>query len=190
MKKFLAILVLGLFLITPSQADDIRDFQIEGMSIGDSLLDYFTEKQILDKRKNWFNDNEYTITVFEDKTFKSYDKLQIVYKTNDIEKKIAAIDGLVDYVDINLCYKKLDDEAQKIKSVVKNLKDLGKETYKHNADKSGKSLTTDYSFVSENFDEVQVACYDYSESFGAQDHFRVGIRTISYRKFLRNKAYK
>ena len=35
MKKFLNIIVLSLCLITPSQADDIRDFQIEGISIGD-----------------------------------------------------------------------------------------------------------------------------------------------------------
>ena len=48
MKRFLAILVLGLFLITPSWADDIRDFQIEGMSVGDSLLDYFSEEKIKD----------------------------------------------------------------------------------------------------------------------------------------------
>jgi hypothetical protein len=30
----------------PSHADDIRDFQIEGMSIGDSLLNYFSKDQI------------------------------------------------------------------------------------------------------------------------------------------------
>ena len=46
MKKLLAIVVLGLIFITPSQADDIRDFQIEGMSIGDSALNYFSEKEI------------------------------------------------------------------------------------------------------------------------------------------------
>ena len=46
MKKLLGIVVLGLFLITPSQADDISDFEIEGMSIGDSLLDYFSESKI------------------------------------------------------------------------------------------------------------------------------------------------
>ncbi len=39
-------MVLGLFLITPSLADDIRDFQIEGMSVGDSALDYFSKKKI------------------------------------------------------------------------------------------------------------------------------------------------
>ena len=57
MKRFLAILVLGLFLITPSWADDIRDFEIEGMSIGDSLLDYFNEKEI--------NDNFYIASYYE-----------------------------------------------------------------------------------------------------------------------------
>ena len=46
MKKLLAIVVLGLLLINPSQADDISDFQIDGMSIGDSLLDYISKKEI------------------------------------------------------------------------------------------------------------------------------------------------
>ena len=51
MKKFLGILVLISTLQTPSQADDIKDFQIEGMSIGDSLLDYFSEEEITNKKK-------------------------------------------------------------------------------------------------------------------------------------------
>ena len=51
MKKLLAIIILSLCFITPSQADDIRDFQIEGMSVGDSLLDYFSEKEIIKKKK-------------------------------------------------------------------------------------------------------------------------------------------
>ena len=41
MKKLLGILVLIFALQASSSADNIRDFQIEGMSIGDSLLDYF-----------------------------------------------------------------------------------------------------------------------------------------------------
>ena len=48
MKKLLGIVVLGLFLITPSLADDIRDFEIEGISIGDSLLMYAEEKDIIE----------------------------------------------------------------------------------------------------------------------------------------------
>ena len=46
MKKFLTILVLGLVWCNTSIADEISDFQIEGMSIGDSLLDYYSENEI------------------------------------------------------------------------------------------------------------------------------------------------
>ena len=51
MKKILSILVLGLlFISAPSQADDIRDFQIEGMSVGDSALDYFSAEEINNRK--------------------------------------------------------------------------------------------------------------------------------------------
>ena len=47
MKKLSAYLFLILFSFSaPSFADDIRDFQIEGMSIGDSLLDYMSKDEI------------------------------------------------------------------------------------------------------------------------------------------------
>ena len=47
MKRLSLYLFLILFTLqTPSQADDIRDFQIEGMSVGDSLLEYFSEEKI------------------------------------------------------------------------------------------------------------------------------------------------
>ena len=52
MKRLLTILILIFSLQTPSQADDIRDFQIEGMSVGDSLLDHFSEEEI--NKKNIF----------------------------------------------------------------------------------------------------------------------------------------
>ena len=45
MKTFLVLFVL---LFSSSVfADDISDFEIEGISIGDSLLDYMTEDEIL-----------------------------------------------------------------------------------------------------------------------------------------------
>ncbi|SVC07743.1 uncharacterized protein METZ01_LOCUS260597, partial [marine metagenome] len=47
MKKLLLLLFSILFLSSPSVfAKDISDFEIEGMSIGDSLLDYFSEEEI------------------------------------------------------------------------------------------------------------------------------------------------
>ena len=85
MKKLLAIIVLSICLTTTSQADDIRDLQVEGMSIGDSLLDYFSFKQI----DNFYNydqlpsDMKYRIIdVYPSNKikFNTYDSLQIFYK--------------------------------------------------------------------------------------------------------------
>ena len=46
MKIYLIILSLIFSFQSLSKADDIRDFQIEGMSIGDSLLDFMSEAEI------------------------------------------------------------------------------------------------------------------------------------------------
>ena len=46
MRVFIAVLVLIFSLQSWTKADDISDFEIEGISIGDSLLDYFSEEEI------------------------------------------------------------------------------------------------------------------------------------------------
>ena len=57
MKKLSTYLFLIFFTLqAPSWADDIRDFQIEGMSIGDSLLDFISKDKI---------ENEFEIIIYE-----------------------------------------------------------------------------------------------------------------------------
>ena len=53
MKKFIIIFFLSFNFI--AQADDIKDFQIEGLSIGDSMLKYLNEKEIKASKRNYFN---------------------------------------------------------------------------------------------------------------------------------------
>ena len=55
MKKLLGILALGLLLNTSAYTDDIKDFQIEEISIGDSALDYFSEAQLENNELDWHN---------------------------------------------------------------------------------------------------------------------------------------
>ena len=47
MRIILSLLIIIFSLQSLTKADDIRDFEIEGMSIGDSLLDYYSEDVIL-----------------------------------------------------------------------------------------------------------------------------------------------
>ena len=51
MKRLLLILILTLSLQSWAKADDIKDFQIEGITIGESLLDSFTEEELIKQFK-------------------------------------------------------------------------------------------------------------------------------------------
>ena len=53
MKRFILIIILIFSLQSWIRADDISDFEIEGMSIGDNLLDYFTKEEIVSKKMNY-----------------------------------------------------------------------------------------------------------------------------------------
>ena len=46
MKLFISVLFLIFSLQSWTKADDIKDFQIEGISLGDSLLNYFSKDEI------------------------------------------------------------------------------------------------------------------------------------------------
>ena len=61
MKKLLGIVILGLLLSLSVKADDIRDFEIEGMSINDTLLQYFNKEIILKSEVSMgYKDKKYT----------------------------------------------------------------------------------------------------------------------------------
>ena len=61
MRVFITVLVLIFSFQSWTKADDIRDFEIEGISIGDSLLDFFS----LDKIKKGIAKNN----IYKDDTF-------------------------------------------------------------------------------------------------------------------------
>ena len=75
MKKLCIYLFLVLFsLQTPSWADDISDFQIEGLAIGDSLLNIFSKKEIDSIEPTYYPDSRkfHDIPIVSHK-FKDYD---------------------------------------------------------------------------------------------------------------------
>ena len=109
MKKLLGILVLGLFLITPSQADDIRDFQIEGMSIGASALDFFSENELLKNKLYYPKSKKWVMFAKAVSSFETYDSIQIHFKDSDSKYIIGTLDGSINYINnMKDCYKKMD----------------------------------------------------------------------------------
>ena len=78
MNKLLLILILIFSLQSWAKADDISEFEIEGMSIGDSLLDYYSKDEIKNKkfyRKQAGENKKYAIFNLNDS--KSYEKVNV-----------------------------------------------------------------------------------------------------------------
>ena len=189
MKKLLGIVILGLLLSLSAKADDIRDFQIEGMSIGDSALNYFSEKEIKDNKQNYYNDDKFIPTEFEYlKFFKTYDAIQISYKKNDPNYEIYSIAGFLDYPNnIDRCYKKMKEISKEISEIFANVikEDFN---FKHQCDPSVKSVTKGVIFDLET-GSISVGCDDWSKEIGYLDVLRIDISSKEFEKWINEKAY-
>jgi len=197
MKKLLGIVVLGLLLITPSQADDIRDFQIEGMSIGDSLLDYFSGEEIQKKKIKFTFKNFFTSEFTKKKdNLKIYDALHIHYKNNDKDFIIQQVEGIIDFVNKNNvaesygnpiyendCLIKQREISSYVFSTVIDNPDIMKFSNKKNKkqDKTGKSYGVYTTIMSNEGDLILVECNVWSKKMKFINHVRVRIVSKNYK---------
>ena len=105
MKKLSTYLFLVLFSFSaPSFADDISEFQIEGMSIGDSLLDYFSKKQIINNKVDYsYKNNDFYAVKFDNLiSSEIYDGGEVYLKTNDENYIIYSISGVISFKSKNI----------------------------------------------------------------------------------------
>ena len=194
MKKFLTILILIFTLPTPSQADDIRDFQIEGMSIGDSLLDYYSEEDIKSSvLKTTYKSKKYKKVEFYDRT-KLYDGFQFYFKKNDKKYIIHALSAHLKYkYNIEDCFKKQDEIIEEVSVLFKNTKNYRK-TITNPKDKSDTSKVYAFFFIFSSGDKGRIDCNDYSEKIGKKhgwiDNLRIGLVSSKFSKWLNTEAYK
>ena len=199
MKKILGILILALFTLpTPSQANDIRDFQIEGMSIGDSALEYFDLEQINNAKGDIYcrNSNKlecanfYSATFWDLPKFEIYDAVRYHAKNKDRKHIIYSINGQIFFPDnFEGCLNKKDSILRESSEIVKDLKKGFDGTIKHKADKSGKSFDVSTEYYFPNGDSFTVACYNWSKEMGHPHTLHADLSEKDFTNWL-NKIYK
>ena len=193
MKKLSNYLFLFLFSFSaPSFSDDIRDFQIEGISVGDSLLDYFSEEEILQSKVNYYNDDEYIpIYIADSIKFNDYDGLQFHYKKNDRNFTIYAIEGVKFFRDnYQDCLIKIREIDKELRGLLKNTDRFEIDTQKHDYDKTGNSIWEGISYYFSNDDQIGVNCTDWTKEIRFTDNLRVSINKYALQKWINEKAYK
>ena len=178
----------------PSWADDIQDFQIEGMSIGDSLLDYFSKKEINNnKGKGEFKIHKFIyVDIKKLKSLEIYSSLRVWIKPEDNNYKIYSVEGNIFYYNkINDCYKKQKEIGDELTELFndKNVKKIESEEKKHSLDKSGKSTFIATYFIFKSGEAAQITCTDWSKELKWVDQLSVAIDSKEYGDFLQNEAW-
>ena len=191
MKRLLLILILTLSFQTLANADDLKDFEIEGMSLGNSALIYFSEADIINNSKNYYKNKMFTpVQNDEYDFFKTYDAVDYHFKTGDNKYIIQNISGILFYdKNIEKCYEKMNNISADIDKNFDYVKKYPKAINKHRGDKTGKSKYTEITYkLKEGY--IVVMCYDYSIEDGGQDHLALSIDTNEFNKFLASDVYK
>ena len=188
MKTLLTLFVL--FFSFSSVAEDITDFEIEGMSIGDSLLDYLTIDDIKknEKASKFKSKNYIKIVIIKEqyKIIKNYDYLNLYVNKGDNQFRIAAINGDKYTQNIQECLNLQKEVSLELKKTIENANFTNLEKLEHPGYKDTMTHTIYFSFVGEG--EGKVACIEPSEKLRKQNYkdvMKITIGSSEYTEWLR-----
>ena len=201
MKKFSKILILLFFCLQCiAKADEIKGFEIEGMSIGDSMLDYMDEDKIINemnsKDYSFFYDDDYvTISTWNirDK-FKIYNDVGVILKFGDNQYKIYGLEGTL-YMEedsyIEECYKKQNEIVDDIKNLL-NLDNKGDTWFVDKNNLAEEFLSIKYTdFELNGGGVIRVVCSEIKKGvkkFNDRNLLNVIINSSTFYKFLFNRS--
>ena len=207
MKKIFLILCI-LFFSTNLVADEIENFEIEGLTIGESLLKHFSKKDIETEVNSIYSykykDDKYIQLGVGDKEgyslkkkMKLYDSMSIVVKGGDKKYIIKSLSGkILCHNNINRCNSKYDEIVTDLKNYFENsIDEVTDRKVPHSVDKKKESWVTSTYFYLKNrkYANIMAEIYDWSKRVEKEqnwgDNLKLSIQTDEFIEFLQNEAY-
>ncbi len=181
-----------LFFSSSVFADDISDFQIEGMSVGDSLLNYMTVEEInneIDFIYEEFNNSKsknIAIVHFY-KDLQVYDLVSIDFKTNDPKFEIAGISGIIIHEDkFDNCLRQQQSIFEEVKLTLTDVHYEEFEPYSHEGYPEGDIILHTISFFLDmnRRSNLEIICWDISEKMNIPNRLDFSLKSHELNDFL------
>ncbi len=186
MKILLTFFVL-FFSSFVSLANDISDFKIEGIGIGESALKYFSESEILSNVKDRYKDNKYSYVANDNASFsKDYDAIDFHFLTGDNNYLIQNISGVIYYHNksISKCHEQMNKIISDIDKAIKNKTKVQDDVYNFSGDSTGKSKIKAIAFEIDSGGYIGVQCYDYAPHIEFDDFLEIFIDSPNFTNWL------
>ena len=196
MKKLLIVLILNLSIIYPALTNEIEDFQIAGISLGDSALNLVSENTITTSRHYTYKDDEfYSVDIME--KFGQYDALQFHLKKGDKKYIIYGVSGAILFGEAAKYYPKSEKECKnKSLEIEKDLDSLFLNAKKESRRDVGVGHSdpgvADKIQLLFRPGQVWLQCYTYSKNLNEKENAydnRVTILGEEFRVWMSSKAY-
>ncbi len=181
MRIFISVLILIFTLQSWTKADDIRDFEIEEMSIGDNALDYFSKEEIKDKTSIPPNlkKSKYTQSCFDDYG-NTYDRICIAFKKNTSKMIIEQLQAQIRYNKdvMNVCRKKQNEIDKELSLLFRNLerKDWGKRPLPSLKDQDNDAHYYPITYEFADKSRAQLGCY----SIMKKSFLKIGVYNLEF----------
>ena len=187
MHIILSSLILILSFQFSSMADDISDFQIEGISIGDSLLNYMTIKEIKLSKRNYLKNKKYYVVGYN-KDLKTYSQVDIYLKKGDNKYIVKTLSGTI-FMQLNECLGEKKKIVNELSEIFLNASEKTYNKVPHSYDKTGKSLQYQTGFLLKNSnddDHIRVECTDWSNKFTTENGWTDNLSVSAFSKEILN----
>ena len=187
MKKLSLYIFVGLMFCNVGFADDINDFEIDGISIGDSLLEHMSEEDItknIEDVYNYIDDKKFIVSGFITNNVSSkYGLIQVTFKKNDDKYIIYGVEGVINPISSSECLLKRQEVEKNTNNLFKNYEKSGPDIVKHPVDQTGKSIVNQISFELDG-NVILIECYDFSEQVSYPDSFKISVYSKELNEWL------
>ncbi len=195
MRVFLSVLILIFSLQSWTKADGISDFEIDGMSIGKSLLEYYSKKEIdnqLPKMSGSYKSDKFKRIYFNPDSNSEYIQYNFHYINDGSFEIVELKGGLLFENKIDECLEKREEVSNNIENSI-NFIDKYNKTFSHRTDKTGKSKIHKITFVLSD-GQINISCYEWSKEIKNnrpwRDSLQVSIGSNLFLDWLRYEAYE
>ena len=190
MRIFLTVLVLIFSFQSWTKADDIKDFEIEGMSIGDSALKYYDKETIISSIKEtaYFDDGFYDASL--DSNDDKYEYYTLSFKKLDSKYIIYSLTG-INNMNFKDCVQKKETVVKDIKQTLQNFKENNyKDFYQK---KFGKSFAVITDFIFQD-GSIRIWCDNFDKDHEIakmwNNSLNIDVSSEEFLLWLNTKAYK
>ena len=194
MKKILLLILISIInLQVVSRANDINDFEIGSISLGQSLLDYTNKNQLEDLLSNaqYPNDKYLRYEISKILDFENYDFVDVMAKKDDSNYIIEAISAAISYDELSECLKIKADIQKGVEDILQP-DDKQETKFPSNQDSTGKSIIYGMQYYTKPYpsqESIIINCYHMTKESNIGRVLRVSVNTHDFTDFIVNDSY-